>query len=150
MAMQVCTEVTSKLKFLYRKNRFLSKDLRRLLCNALIQPHFDYACAAWYPNLNKKYKNKLQVLQNKCISFCLQLDNRQHIGIEHFDKISWLPIDQRCKQCLSKILFWNVFSKALSQQCLSCLSFYLEWFTSFYSWNYNTNRNVALIIFPCF
>ena len=79
MAMQVCTKVTSKLKFLYRKNRFLSKDLRRLLCNALIQPHFDYACAAWYPNLNKKYKNKLQVLQNKCIRFCLQLDKREHV-----------------------------------------------------------------------
>ena len=90
MAMQVCKEVTSKLKFLYRKNRFLSKDLRRLLCNALIQPHFDYACAAWYPNLNKKYKNKLQVLQNKCIRFCLQLDNIEHIGTEHFDKICWL------------------------------------------------------------
>ena len=58
MAMQVCTKVTSKLKFLYRKNRFLSKDMRRLLCNALIQPHFDYACAAWYPNLNRKYQNK--------------------------------------------------------------------------------------------
>ena len=79
MAMQVCKEVTSKLKFLYRKNRFLSKDLRRLLYNALIQPHFDYACAAWYPNLNKKYKNKLQVLQNKCIRFCLQLDKREHV-----------------------------------------------------------------------
>ena len=98
MAMQVCTKVTSKLKFLYRKNRFLSKDLRRLLCNALIQPHFDYACAAWYPNLNKKYKNKLQVLQNKCIRFCLQLDNKEHIGTEHFDKINWLPIDRRFKQ----------------------------------------------------
>ena len=105
MAMQVCKEVTSKLKFLYRKNRFLSKDLRRLLCNALIQPHFDYACAAWYPNLNKKYKNKLQVLQNKCIRFCLQLDNIEHIGTEHFDKISWLPIDQRFKQCLSTSVF---------------------------------------------
>ena len=46
MAMQVCTKVTSKLKFLYRKNRFLSKDLRRLLCNALIQPHFEFACVA--------------------------------------------------------------------------------------------------------
>ena len=90
MAIQACTKVTSKLKFLYRKNKFLSKDLRRLLCNALIQPHFDYACAAWYPNLNKKYKNKLQVLQNKCIRFCLQLDNIEHIGTEHFDKICWL------------------------------------------------------------
>ena len=36
MAMQVCAKFTSKLKFLYRKNRSLSKDLRRLLCNALI------------------------------------------------------------------------------------------------------------------
>ena len=112
MAMQVCKEVTSKLKFLYRKNRFLSKDLRRLLCNALIQPHFDYACAAWYPNLNKKYKNKLQVLQNKCIRFCLQLDNIEHIGTEHFDKISWLPIDQRFKQCLSTSVF-----KFFSEKC---------------------------------
>ena len=112
MTMQVCTKVTSKLKFLYRKNRFLSKDLRRLLCNALIQPHFDYACAAWYPNLNKKYKNKLQVLQNKCIRFCLQLDNIEHIGTEHFDKISWLPIDQRFKQCLSTSVF-----KFFSEKC---------------------------------
>ena len=64
MTMQVCTKVTSKLKFLYRKNRVLSKDLKRLLCNALIQSHFDYACAACYPNLNKKYNNKLQALKN--------------------------------------------------------------------------------------
>ena len=34
-----------------------------LSCKAVIQSHFNYVCAAWYPNLNKKYKNKLQVLQ---------------------------------------------------------------------------------------
>ena len=73
MAMQVCTKVTSKLKFLYRKNRFLSKFLRRLLCDTLILSHFHCARAAWYPNFNKKYRKKLQVLQNKCIRFCLQL-----------------------------------------------------------------------------
>ena len=67
--------------------------------------HTDYACAAWHQNFNKKYKNKLQVLQNKCIHFCLQLDNRQHIGTENFDKINWLPIDERFKQCLSKSVF---------------------------------------------
>ena len=105
MAMQVCTKFTSKLKVLYRKNRFLWKVLRKLLCNALIQPHFDYACAAWYPNSNKEYKSKLQVLQNKCISFCLQLDNIQHIGTKYFDKISWFPIDQRFKQWLSTSVF---------------------------------------------
>ena len=29
-----------KLKFLYRKNWFLTPELRRLLCNAIIQSHF--------------------------------------------------------------------------------------------------------------
>ena len=64
IAMQVCTKGTSKLKFLHRKNRFLCKDLKMLFCNALLQPHFDYACAAWHPDLNEKYRNKLEVLQN--------------------------------------------------------------------------------------
>ena len=31
--------INSKLKFLYRNNRFLSPPLRRLLCKSLIQPH---------------------------------------------------------------------------------------------------------------
>ena len=35
-------KINNKLKFLYQKNILLA--LRQLLCNALIQPHFDYAC----------------------------------------------------------------------------------------------------------
>ena len=54
MATKVLGKFNSKLRFLHRKNRFLTAGLWRLLCNALIQPHFDYACSAWYPNLNKK------------------------------------------------------------------------------------------------
>ena len=52
MALKIISKINCRLRFLYRKNRFLSQRLRRLLCNALIQPHFDYACSAWYPNLN--------------------------------------------------------------------------------------------------
>ena len=44
------------LKFLYRKNKFLSPQLRQLLCNVLTQPHSDYPCSAWYSNLNKTIK----------------------------------------------------------------------------------------------
>ena len=50
-ALNVVNKTNNKLKFLYHKNSFLMPALRRLLCNALIQPHFDYACSAWYPNL---------------------------------------------------------------------------------------------------
>ena len=53
MAIHVINKVNSRLRFLYRQNKFLDIPLRRLLCNAMIQPFFDYACNAWYPNLNK-------------------------------------------------------------------------------------------------
>ena len=39
MATKVLGLVNGRLKFLYRKQRFLTFSLRRLLCNALIQPH---------------------------------------------------------------------------------------------------------------
>ena len=58
VALSVVNKINNKLKFLYRKNRFLTSTLRRLLCNALIQPHFDYACSAWYPNLTKKIEKQ--------------------------------------------------------------------------------------------
>ena len=101
MALQVIKKINTRLRFLYRKNRFLSLPLRRLLCNAIIQPHFDYGCSAWYPSLNKSLKKKLQTLQNKCISFCSNLNNRDHIGSTEFEKINWLPINDRFEQCIS-------------------------------------------------
>ena len=51
-------KINSRLKFLYTKNRYLTPYLKRLLCNALIQQHFDYVCSAWYPNLNNRLKSK--------------------------------------------------------------------------------------------
>ena len=46
MALKVVNKINGKLKFSYRKNKFLTSKLRRMLCNALIQSHFDYACTA--------------------------------------------------------------------------------------------------------
>ena len=67
VSLKIVNKINGKLKFLYRKNRFLRLELRRMLCNALIQPHFDYACPAWYPNLNQKNekKKKIQIMENK-------------------------------------------------------------------------------------
>ena len=73
MALSVKNKINSKPKFLYRKNRFLTATLIQLLDNALTQPHFDYVCTAWYPNLTKNIKNRIQTSQSKCIRFCLQL-----------------------------------------------------------------------------
>ena len=60
MALKVINKINRKLNFLCRKkNRCLTKEPRRILWNALFQPHFDYVCPAWYPNLNGKTKKKI-------------------------------------------------------------------------------------------
>ena len=105
MALNAVSKINTYLKFLYRKNKFLSPQLRRLLCNALIQPRFDYAFSVWYPNLNKKVNTKLHNLQNKCVRLCLQLDNKAHVGITEFKQIYWLPVNYRFRQCLAATLF---------------------------------------------
>ena len=64
MTLKALNKINGKLKFLYRKNKFLTATLCRMLCNAIIQLHFDYACSAWYPNLNEKLKKKIQILFN--------------------------------------------------------------------------------------
>ena len=71
MATKMLGKINGKLKFLYRKHNFLDSSLRRLLLNALIQPHVDYACGSWYPMLNKRLSKKIQAAQNKCIRFYL-------------------------------------------------------------------------------
>ena len=92
MATHVINKVNSRLRFLYRQNKFLDIPIRRLLCNAMVQPFFDYArnyyaCNyAWYPNLNKHFKSHLHATQNKCIRFCLKLGDRTSIKINELKK----------------------------------------------------------------
>ena len=112
MANKVISKVNARLKFLHWKNKCLTPNLRRLLCNALIQPHFDYACSAWYSNLPKKLKNTIQALKNKCIRFYLQLDKMSHISEKEFETINWFPIKERFNQCVNSIAF-----KFFDNQC---------------------------------
>ena len=60
MALNLTDKIHSRLKFLHRQNRYLRLPLRRLLCNALIQPLLDYACTARFPNLSKKLRLRLK------------------------------------------------------------------------------------------
>ena len=80
------------------------------MCNVLIQPHFDYACSAWYPSLNKKFQSKLQTVQNGCIRYCLQLDNRSHIEVKGFQIFNWLLVSERFNHYLCSNAF-NFFKE---------------------------------------
>ena len=103
MALQVIKKINTTLLFLNRKKRFLFQPLHILLCNTIIQPHIDYACSAWYLSLNKSLKKKMQTLQNKC--FCLNLNNRDDIGLTEFEEINWLPINDCLEKCIGSIAF---------------------------------------------
>ena len=117
MALKVINNINSRLKFLHRKNKFLTPALCRLLCNALIQPHFDYALSAWYPNLTQKMKSEIQITQNKCIRYCLQLENMTHVSKNEFETLNWLPVKDRSNQSITSTVF-----KYFAKQCPSYLN----------------------------
>ena len=105
MALKVINKINGQLKFLYKKNRFQSPELRRMLSNAFIQPHFGYACPVWYSNLTEKMKKKIQITQNKCTKLCLRLDKMHHISEEDFRLINQLPTSKRVDRYINTITF---------------------------------------------
>ena len=91
IALGVIEKMNSGLNFLYRENWFLDSPFRRLLCNALIQPHFDCTCIASNTNLTKKLKDKIYVTQNKYIRFCLKSKCKKDISNEQFERLNCPP-----------------------------------------------------------
>ena len=69
MAMKSFKKIDTKLQFLYRQNAFLSPTLRRLLCNSLIPPSFDYACISRYPLVIQKIRKKYRLIKTNVSVF---------------------------------------------------------------------------------
>ena len=108
MTLKVLNKTNEKFKFLYRKNKYLTKELRRMLCNALIQSQFDCACPTWYSNLDEKTKMKVEITQNKCIripGIRLKLEKMYHISEKLFRLITWLTTSKRVDQCINTITY---------------------------------------------
>ena len=59
----VLKKVNGKKKFLYGQSGYLLYPLKRILCNTLIPPHYDFS----------SLKTKLQSTQNSCIRYCFGL-----------------------------------------------------------------------------
>ena len=113
----IIKKVNAKLKFLYRKIAFFGTNERKLLCSALVNPHFEYACNAWYRSVNAKVKHKLQTAQNKMIRYLLNYGCRRHIGFSDFKKSNCLDINARVDY-MSLNLMFNIFNNvAPSYMC---------------------------------
>ena len=94
-----CEFVTFPLVSWVRCGTWLYRFLIFAPLLTLIQYHFDYACSfgtlVWLSSFAKK---KLQITQNKVISFVLNLDPKSHFGPDEFRSLGWLPISKRVDQ----------------------------------------------------
>ena len=108
MALIVLTKINAKLKFLYRQTRYLTPAYRRLLCNALIQPNFDYGYCSWFPLLKKNLKLKLQKAKNMYL-LLPKFNSKVSYDPSHFRIINWLPVSNRVEYCIVNTVFkyWN-------------------------------------------
>ena len=98
MCSNILKKCNARVKYLYRKSKFLTPHSRRLLASALVQCHLDYACSFWYSGLTKQFKTQLQNVQNRLIRFVLKLPARTHISADHFISVDWLPVSYRVTQ----------------------------------------------------
>ena len=51
------------------------------------------------PKYKQKIEDAFKAAQNKCIRFCLKLNDRSSIKSKGFEKINWLPIHEIVSQC---------------------------------------------------
>ena len=94
----VIKRINARLKFMYRQAKDLNQKVKKTLCSALIQPHFDYACSSWYSGVGSKSKKQLQICQNKIIRFIMGVGPRTHIGQTEREKVNMLSVNNRVRE----------------------------------------------------
>ena len=85
-----------KLRLLFRKNWFSTPSLRQLLGNAIIQPHFDHACSAWYPKTQKEASSYAKQMSSLLSSIGQNVYN-----------INWLPVIIRFESCFNRVKIYQ-------------------------------------------
>ena len=65
---------------------------------AMVQCHYDYACAMWFSRISISAKKRLHIVQNKVIRFVLGIPPRTHLGCSEFNRVNILPVKYRADQ----------------------------------------------------
>ena len=72
---------------------YLTDEMKLLFYNAYLLPIFDYCCTIWSKN-NKRYINKILILQKRAAQLILNKPNRTD---GRFKQPKWLTFTDRCK-----------------------------------------------------
>mgnify|MGYP007048714126 CR=1 FL=1 len=81
--------------FLYRQAGFLDMKEKKLLCSAMLQSRFDFACSIWFRSSKKTVKLRLQTAQNKMMRYILGYHSMKHLYFEDFNHLRLLDVENR-------------------------------------------------------
>lgn len=68
-----------KIKVLYGIRKYISEEIRMLLCDLLVLSPFNYCSAVYGPRLYVKTEKAIQRVQNACARFCFCIPRKEHV-----------------------------------------------------------------------
>ena len=87
-----------------------------LVCNALIQPYFDYCCEVW-DTLGKGLSERLQKLQNRAARLIMNLKNEHGHSVLARNSLGWELLEKRRVEMKARIMYKTVNKQAPSRLC---------------------------------
>ena len=100
------------MQFIYRNTKGFNWKIKRMIVLAMVQCHYDYACAISFSRISISAKKRLQIVQNKVIRFVLGIPPRTHLGCSEFSRINILPVKYRADQIKLNHMFNIVHGSA--------------------------------------
>lgn len=89
----VSKKLASKINVLYRVSDKITFDLRKVVYNSIILPHFDY-CSTLYLNCTREQIEAMQKLQNRAMRYILKCDYRTPSEFM-LKTLNWMSVSQR-------------------------------------------------------
>lgn len=83
-----------KLKLIYNKRYFMSKEVKSNLCNALVLSSLNFCDYVYGPSIDAKDAHRIQVLQNSCLRLIYGVRRRQRIS-HRLRENNWLSMANR-------------------------------------------------------
>ena len=95
---------------LYGLRRFrccTTENLRKQLVSSLVLSHLDY-CSLVYLDMTRELQNKLQILQNSCVTYVTSAKKNEHIS-PYRNKLEWLDLRER-RAYFAAVLMYKVIN----------------------------------------
>nr|CAH7737267.1 unnamed protein product [Callosobruchus chinensis] len=76
---------------LYAHRYLMNYKLRKKLCESLVVSVLNYCDIVYFPYLDNRTKNRLQIIQNNCIRFTYSLRKFDHVS-DKYVLLKWLQL----------------------------------------------------------